>query len=155
MIARRSVLTTVVSRPSDDRAMIDAGSKALTSDLLGLTGYGAVSAMEGARLYEVNEEHGYLDISAAANKPAVGDLLRVVPNHVCPVMNLFDRVVMVRGDKVLGSGQGRRPRHGAVAVFSLPVRGRRRRLLPRQLHAVDLAEEVDDAGHELVAIAPD
>jgi D-serine deaminase-like pyridoxal phosphate-dependent protein len=98
-----SVLTTVVSRPSVDRAMIDAGSKALTSDLLGLTGYGAVTAMEGARLYEVNEEHGYLDISAAAQKPAVGDTLRIVPNHVCPVMNLFDRVVMVRGDKVLGS----------------------------------------------------
>ncbi|CAN5336371.1 D-TA family PLP-dependent enzyme [soil metagenome] len=98
-----SVLTTVVSRPSDERAMIDAGSKALTSDLLGLTGYGSIAALGGARVYEVNEEHGYVDISAAARKPAIGDTLRIVPNHVCPVMNLFDRVVMVRGDKVLGS----------------------------------------------------
>jgi D-serine deaminase-like pyridoxal phosphate-dependent protein len=33
----------------------------------------------------------------------VGDLLRITPNHVCPVVNLFDRVVFIRGEEVLGA----------------------------------------------------
>jgi D-serine deaminase-like pyridoxal phosphate-dependent protein len=96
------VLATVVSRPTSDRAMIDAGTKSLTSDLLGLQGYGIIPELGDGKIYEANEEHGYVDISGTQNKPAVGDLVRVLPNHVCPVMNLFDRVVFVRGDEVLG-----------------------------------------------------
>jgi D-serine deaminase-like pyridoxal phosphate-dependent protein len=98
-----SVLATIVSRPTDKRALIDAGSKALTSDLLGLKGYGVVRSLEFAPVYNVNEEHGYLDISATSGKTAVGDLVRVTPNHVCPVINLFDKVVLVRGSEVLGA----------------------------------------------------
>jgi D-serine deaminase-like pyridoxal phosphate-dependent protein len=98
-----SVLTTVVSRPTEDRALIDAGSKALTSDLLGLVGYGIVQDLNRAKVYDVNEEHGYLDVSTSSRKPKVGDLLRVTPNHVCPVVNLFDKVVFTRGSEVLGA----------------------------------------------------
>lgn len=98
-----TVLATVVSRPTADRALLDAGSKALTMDLLGLKGYGVVHALNDAPLYELNEEHGYLDISKLDGKPGVGDLVRITPNHVCPVSNLFDKVVFVRGDEVLGA----------------------------------------------------
>ncbi|HQX85970.1 MAG TPA: D-TA family PLP-dependent enzyme, partial [Aestuariivirga sp.] len=98
-----SVLATVVSRPNDQRALIDAGSKALTSDLLGLKGYGVVRDLGFAKIYNVNEEHGYLDIAGCNDKPKVGDLVRVIPNHVCPVINLFDKVVLVRGREVLGA----------------------------------------------------
>ncbi|MCA3573234.1 MAG: alanine racemase [Aestuariivirga sp.] len=98
-----SVLATVVSVPTAERAMLDAGSKALTSDLLGLEGYGEVRALSGARVYSMSEEHGFLDISRVNDKPKVGDLLRITPNHVCPVTNLFDKVVFVRGDEVLGA----------------------------------------------------
>ena len=98
-----SVLSTVVSRPTGDRAMLDAGTKALTSDLLGLKGYGIVRSLGDAQVYNANEEHGFLDISAVSGKPAVGDLVRITPNHACPVSNLFDRVVFVDGDEVLGA----------------------------------------------------
>lgn len=98
-----TVLATVVSRPTAQRALIDAGSKALTMDLLGLKGYGVVHALNDAPLYDLNEEHGYLDISKLEVKPEVGDLVRVTPNHVCPVTNLFDKVVFVRGEEVLGA----------------------------------------------------
>lgn len=98
-----TVLSTIVSRPTGDRALIDAGSKALTSDLLNLQGYGVVQALDKARVYDVNEEHGYLDISGLAVKPKVGDLVRVTPNHVCPVSNLFDKVVFIKGSEVLGA----------------------------------------------------
>jgi D-serine deaminase-like pyridoxal phosphate-dependent protein len=98
-----TVLATVVSRPTGERALIDAGTKTLTSDLLGLKGYGVVRALDNATLYEANEEHGFLDISGLAAKPKVGDLVRITPNHVCPVSNLFDRVVFVKGNDVLGA----------------------------------------------------
>jgi D-serine deaminase-like pyridoxal phosphate-dependent protein len=98
-----SVLATVVSVPTGDRAMIDAGSKSLTSDLVGLEGYGEVRSLSGARIYNMSEEHGFLDISRLNDKPKVGDLVRITPNHVCPVTNLFDKVVFVRGSEVLGA----------------------------------------------------
>jgi D-serine deaminase-like pyridoxal phosphate-dependent protein len=97
-----TVLATVVSRPTDERALIDAGTKSLTSDLLGLKGYGVVRAMDKP-IYEANEEHGFLDILGLKEKPKVGDLVRITPNHVCAVTNLFDRVVFVRGSEVLGA----------------------------------------------------
>ncbi|MHA1190493.1 MAG: alanine racemase [Alphaproteobacteria bacterium] len=97
------VLATIVSLPTDERALIDAGSKALTMDLLGLDGYGVVPALGGAKVYNLSEEHGFLDIAKLPEKPAIGDLVQVVPNHVCPVSNLFDRVVFVRGEAVLGA----------------------------------------------------
>jgi D-serine deaminase-like pyridoxal phosphate-dependent protein len=87
-----SVLATVVSRPTEERAIIDAGSKALTSDLLGLKGYGIVRELNDAMVYDVNEEHGFLDLSATERKPKVGELVRILPNHACPVSNLFDKV---------------------------------------------------------------
>lgn len=98
-----TVLTTIVSTPTPNRALIDAGSKALTSDLLGLQGYGVVQDLNMAEVYNVNEEHGYLDTSRVQNKPRVGDLVQVTMNHVCPVNNLFDKVIFVRGQQVLGA----------------------------------------------------
>jgi D-serine deaminase-like pyridoxal phosphate-dependent protein len=98
-----TVLSTVVSRPAPERAMIDAGSKSLTSDLLGLSGYGVLREAVEAKVYDLSEEHGFVDVSAMQRPPVVGDRVRVVPNHVCPVVNLFDKVVLVRGDKVLGA----------------------------------------------------
>lgn len=98
-----TMLSTVVSVPTGDRAMIDAGSKSLTSDLVGLEGFGEVRSLSGARVYNMSEEHGFLDISKVNDKPKVGDLVAITPNHVCPVTNLFDRVVFVRGNEVVGA----------------------------------------------------
>ncbi len=98
-----TVLATVVSTPTKNHAIIDAGSKALTSDLLGLEGFGVVQDLAMARIYNVNEEHGYLDTSAAPRAVNVGDQLRITMNHTCPVNNLFDKVVFVRGEEVLGA----------------------------------------------------
>jgi D-serine deaminase-like pyridoxal phosphate-dependent protein len=97
------VLTTVVSRPTEERAMIDAGSKSLTSDLMGMEGFGVVPALKFAQIYNMSEEHGFVDISKCGARPNVGDLLRIVPNHVCPVTNLFDKVILVRGQHVIGA----------------------------------------------------
>jgi D-serine deaminase-like pyridoxal phosphate-dependent protein len=98
-----SVLATLVSSPTADRAVLDAGSKSLTSDLLGLEGFGFIPAVLDATINALNEEHGYLDLSRAAIRPGVGDKIRIIPNHACVVSNLFDRVYAVRGTEVLGT----------------------------------------------------
>jgi D-serine deaminase-like pyridoxal phosphate-dependent protein len=96
-----SVLATVVSRPAAGRAIIDAGSKALTSDLLGLQGYGTILEAPDAAIAGLSEEHGH--VTGEKLPWRVGNLVRVIPNHVCPVSNLFDRVVVIDGEEVLGA----------------------------------------------------
>ncbi|MDQ0471765.1 D-TA family PLP-dependent enzyme [Labrys wisconsinensis] len=96
-----TVLATVVSRPTETRAIIDAGSKTLTSDTLGMDGYGLVLGYPEAVITGLSEEHGTIDLSACPARPAIGERLRIVPNHACVVSNLFDRVVLVRGDDVV------------------------------------------------------
>ena len=91
------ILVSVVSRPTPTRAILDAGSKALTSDLLGFADFGVIEGLEGAKIVGLSEEHGTVDLSACTGPlPQVGDRLRVVPNHTCVVSNLFDRVVFHR-----------------------------------------------------------
>jgi D-serine deaminase-like pyridoxal phosphate-dependent protein len=96
-----TVLTTVVSRPVPGRAIVDAGSKALTSDLLGMTGHGIVVEAPSVVVSGLSEEHGNLDCSADPGALAVGDRVRILPNHACVVSNLFDVVHLVSGDRVV------------------------------------------------------
>lgn len=95
-----TVLATVVSVPTSDRAIIDAGSKVLTSDLLGLEGYGHVLGRPDITIAALSEEHGTLQAAAIGFK--VGDRVRIVPNHACVVANMLDRVELVRGEEALG-----------------------------------------------------
>ncbi len=88
------VLTTVVSTPEPGRAIIDAGSKSLTSDLLGLEGYGHVVGSQDTDIVSLSEEHGILHFGAK-DTYSVGDRIIVIPNHVCVVSNLFDYVWLV------------------------------------------------------------
>lgn len=95
-----SVLVTVISVPSEGRAVIDAGSKVLTSDLLGLDGHGHVLGRPDIHIAGLSEEHGVL--TADAINLQVGDRLRIIPNHVCVVTNMLDEVQLIRGSEHLG-----------------------------------------------------
>jgi D-serine deaminase-like pyridoxal phosphate-dependent protein len=96
-----NLLVTVVSRPTSNRAVIDAGSKSFSSDQLGANqGFGLVLEYPEALLERLNEEHGMLDLSACASKPQIGEQLRIVPNHACVVTNLHDEIVAHRAGKV-------------------------------------------------------
>jgi D-serine deaminase-like pyridoxal phosphate-dependent protein len=97
-----TVYATVVSRAEADRGILDAGSKTLTSDVGGLEGHGLILEHPQATIARFAEEHGFLDLSACNNRPDVGDVVRIVPNHVCVVVNMVDRLVMVRGDQIVG-----------------------------------------------------
>jgi D-serine deaminase-like pyridoxal phosphate-dependent protein len=96
-----TVLATVVSRPNENRAIIDAGSKSLTSDTLGMVGFGYIEAYPDAVITGLSEEHGHIDLTNCAQKPAIGEKLRIVPNHACVVSNLFDEVNLISDGKLV------------------------------------------------------
>jgi len=95
---------TVISRPTADRAVIDAGSKSLSSDRVDPaagTGYGLVKGYEDAVIERLNEEHGVIDLSRCSRKPQVGERLQILPNHVCVVSNLHDEIAVSRAGMLI------------------------------------------------------
>ena len=94
------VRATVVSRPTDIRAVIDCGTKVLTSDQYTVKGFGHVMEYPEAAIVHLSEEHGVVDLTACAERPGVGDVVSVVPNHCCVVSNMVDELYGVRGGKV-------------------------------------------------------
>ena len=100
------VLATVVSTAVDGKAIVDAGSKTLSSDLLGSgpkTGYGYVVEAPDASIMKLNEEHGHLDVTNSTHQFHVGEVLTVIPNHVCTCVNMHDEAFLLRGGEVVGS----------------------------------------------------
>jgi len=95
-----TVLATVVSHPSPTRAVLDAGSKALSSDTFGMTDFGELMGNHAVRVTRLSEEHGVVTVQAGAPL-AVGQRVRLIPNHACVVSNLFDEVYLVSGDAVV------------------------------------------------------
>ncbi|OJJ10490.1 alanine racemase [Alphaproteobacteria bacterium AO1-B] len=96
-----TVLATVVSVPAPNRAVIDAGTKVLTSDLLGLNGHGHVLGRPDITVDALSEEHGVLRAETIGLE--VGDRIRIVPNHACVVSNMVEEVQLVRGEHGLGT----------------------------------------------------
>jgi len=96
------VVATVVSRAGAERGILDAGSKTLTSDSGGLDGHGLILEHPQARIHKFAEEHGFLDLSPCNDRPQVGDVVRIIPNHVCVVVNMVDRLIATRGGRIVG-----------------------------------------------------
>jgi D-serine deaminase-like pyridoxal phosphate-dependent protein len=100
------VVTTVVSTAVPGKAIIDAGSKTFSSDLLGSgpkSGYGYVVEAPDAPITKLNEEHGHLDITKSTHQFRIGEVLTVIPNHVCTCVNMHDEVSVVRNGQVKGA----------------------------------------------------
>jgi D-serine deaminase-like pyridoxal phosphate-dependent protein len=96
-----SILATVVSTAVPDQAVIDAGSKSIfREEMRGVdaTGFGALLDRPDVVVKGMSEEHGLLDLSHTDWRPRVGDLVRVVPNHVCVSVNLQTHIYGVRND---------------------------------------------------------
>ncbi len=97
-----SVLSTVISVPTPGRAVLDAGSKSLTTDQGAhgaglLTGFGYLPE-KGVTIQRVSEEHGVVVYDPGKVSMAVGETVRIIPNHACPVINLFNQANLVGGD---------------------------------------------------------
>jgi D-serine deaminase-like pyridoxal phosphate-dependent protein len=98
-----SVLTTVVSASRAGRIIVDGGSKTFSSD--GPVGraevsFGHVVEAPEAVFFRMNEEHGYIDVAAAERSFEVGERLRIIPNHICPAVNLHAQLYGIHGRRV-------------------------------------------------------
>jgi D-serine deaminase-like pyridoxal phosphate-dependent protein len=91
------VRATVVSRPTPDRAVLDCGSKILTSDLYFMKGHGRLADYPEATIPSLSEEHAVVDLSNCGRKPEIGEAVDVFPNHCCVVSNMVDQVYAYRG----------------------------------------------------------
>ncbi len=94
------IRATVVSRPTDTRAVLDTGSKVLTSDMRSVEGYGYIVEYPEAAITSLSEEHGVVDLSRCPRRPKVGEVVHVIPNHCCVVTNMMDEVYGVRNGEV-------------------------------------------------------
>lgn len=95
-----TVHATVVSRPTRDRAILDAGSKSLSSDSGPDDGFGLLLEAPQSRVTQLNEEHAYVALPDG-EELELGQRVRLVPNHACNVSNLFDEFVVVRDGAVV------------------------------------------------------
>ncbi|MFN8178352.1 MAG: alanine racemase [bacterium] len=95
-----TVLATVVARPTPERTVLDCGSKTLSSDgSAAVSGFGHVAGRRDLTLTRLWEEHALLPVPRETHL-AVGDRVRVVPNHACATVNLHDELVVLRGGEV-------------------------------------------------------
>jgi D-serine deaminase-like pyridoxal phosphate-dependent protein len=99
------VVTTVVARPAPDRIVIDAGTKVLTSDRMLVPDppatFGSVSGRDDWDVVRLSEEHGVVSVPRDA-RVRIGDRLAIVPNHVCPTINLASWVTVAEAGRALG-----------------------------------------------------
>ncbi len=100
-----AVLTRVISRPSRDVAVLDAGSKALTAERGPYSSrgdsHGVIRNYPDCQIDRLWEEHGRVQLTDEARRLRVGDLVEVIPAHVCPTVNLAERLVCTRQGRVV------------------------------------------------------
>ena len=106
-----TVLARVVSRPSQDWFVLDAGSKTLSSDQVrgaAAPGFGAILSPsdagepdDGLVIERLSEEHATVRVARGSCALQPGDLVRIVPNHSCVVSNLVDEAWVTDGHDVL------------------------------------------------------
>jgi D-serine deaminase-like pyridoxal phosphate-dependent protein len=107
-----TILSTVISTPVPGRAILDAGSKALATQVKPVSpGCGFVKGHPGAVVDVLNDEHGYLNLEGSDLRVSVGDKLELIPPRVCTALNLYDELHLVEGGQVVETcrvtGRGR------------------------------------------------
>jgi len=102
-----AVLCRVISRPARDIAVLDAGSKVLTSERGPFSSrgdsHGVIRGYPDCQIDRLWEEHGRVQLTEDARRLRVGDLVEVIPAHVCPTVNLAEHLVCVRQGRVVGT----------------------------------------------------
>ena len=98
-----AVAATVVSTAVDGQVVINAGAKSLTKDMAPyMNGYGCIPAYPDGVIERVSDYHGQVRFPPGVPRPALGEVVAVVPNHACPTIDLFDTFVATRSGAVVG-----------------------------------------------------
>ena len=91
-----SLLTTVVSRPQQNRIIVDSGMKVLTTEF----GNPQPIGFPNLEMVGLSEEHGKIEISNGDINLKPGDKFEVLPTHCCTTVNLHDKSYGIRDDIV-------------------------------------------------------
>jgi D-serine deaminase-like pyridoxal phosphate-dependent protein len=97
------VIATVISAPTADRVILDAGSKTMSASTLQTpdgVSMGYIVEYPEARFYGASEEHGHVDVARCTTRPKIGERVQVLPVHPCPCVNEHDTMVALRGGRV-------------------------------------------------------
>jgi len=92
------VVVTVISAPTAERVIVDGGTKTFSSDMGFPMGY--IVEYPEAQIYQMSEEHGFVDITRCSHKPKIGERITIIPNHACGTINMHDTLLGVRGEYV-------------------------------------------------------
>ena len=95
------IIVTVISSAVAGQVVIDGGSKTFTSDGCVAdrdSGFGQIIGFPSAKISRLSEEHGQVDVRNVEHPPRLGERLAVIPNHICPCVNLQDFAWWMRDD---------------------------------------------------------
>lgn len=101
-----TVLASVISKPVGDRVVLDTGAKALVSQnrptgICSTKGFGSIKGATHIRLDSLFDEHGVINNAEFRDAVSIGDKVEVIPSHVCPTVNLYDKAYLVSNGRVL------------------------------------------------------
>jgi len=101
-----TVLASVISRPTAERVILDVGAKGITMQertkgICATPGKGTIKEYPDVHIFGVYDEHTIIYNKAFRDQVNVGDKVRIIPVHICPVCNLYDSAVLISGDEVV------------------------------------------------------
>ncbi len=95
-------VATVVSRPDRGRAVLDTGAKSLAMDpSRAHPGHGYVVGHPDVTIVKLSEEHGVCEVPEGEEGFEIGDRVEVIPNHVCPTVNLMDELLIAHEGRIV------------------------------------------------------
>lgn len=102
-----SVLATVMSKPTSERVILDVGAKGLTTQtrskgLCTTKGLGRIKGFDDVTIYDVFDEHAIIYSKEFSESVKIGDKVEIIPNHICPVVNLHESALLTHNGSVVG-----------------------------------------------------
>ncbi|RDU38110.1 D-TA family PLP-dependent enzyme [Neobacillus piezotolerans] len=101
-----TVLTTIISKPTKERVITDVGAKGITAQTrsIGHTatkGLGRIKEFDDVHIHGVFDEHAIIYNESFSNQVTIGDKVRIIPNHICPVCNLYEKAYLISEGEVV------------------------------------------------------
>lgn len=101
-----TVLTTVISRPTEERVITDVGAKGLTAQtrtqgFSATIGLGYIKGFDNVHIADVFDEHAIIYDKKFRDQVKIGDKVEIIPNHICPVCNLYEKAYLVSNEQVV------------------------------------------------------
>lgn len=101
-----TILTTVISRPTSERVITDVGAKGITAQtrskgFCATRGLGLIKGWPDVEIFDVYDEHAIIYNQAFRDGVRVGDKVEIIPNHICPVVNLHEKAYLVSQGEVV------------------------------------------------------